>query len=95
MVGRMPLNVARTPPYFKSLVKRDATRRIMTKDGVTTPRVARRAPKNPPWDEPTKVAIFTAMGPGVDSATAIKLRSSSSVSQPFARQSSRIIEIIP
>ena len=48
MVGRMPLNVARTPPYFKSLVKRDATRRIMTKDGVTTPRVARRAPKNPP-----------------------------------------------
>ena len=55
---------------------------MMINEGKIAPAVAQRAPKNPPCDEPTKVAIFTAIGPGVDSATAIKLSSSLSVSQP-------------
>ena len=68
---------------------------MMTNEGNTTPRVASSAPKNPPCDEPIKVAIFTAIGPGVDSATAMKLINSSSVSHPLARQSSLISEIMP
>lgn len=95
IAGRIPPSVAFTPAYFNSFVNREAIKRIRIKEGRTTPSVASNAPQKPPCDEPTKVAIFTAIGPGVDSATAIKLRSSLSVSQAFARQSSRISEIIP
>ena len=95
IAGRIPSSAALTPAYFKSLVNADAIRRMMTKDGSTTPSVARNAPRIPPCDEPTNVAIFTAIGPGVDSATAIKLSSSVSVSQPFERHSSLMREIIP
>jgi len=42
-----------------------------------------------------KVAIFTASGPGVDSDTAIKLRNSLSVSQPWPSTTSRTSEIMP
>ena len=42
-----------------------------------------------------KVAILTASGPGVDSATAMKLRNSSSVSQAFSSTVSRMSEIMP
>ena len=45
---------------------------MMIKDGSTNPNVATAEPKIPAWDEPTKVARFTEIGPGVDSATAIK-----------------------
>jgi hypothetical protein len=93
--GRIPFSVAFTPPYFKSLLRSAAIQRMMIKDGRTTPSVADNAPQKPPCDEPTKVAILTAIGPGVDSATAIKFNSSFSVSQPLARQSSLIREIIP
>ena len=41
------------------------------------------------------VAILTASGPGVDSATAMKFKKSSSVSQAFASTVSRMSEIIP
>ena len=93
--GRMPPSVALTPAYFSNFVKSEAMRSMIINEGKTTPSVARSAPKIPPCEEPTKVAIFTAIGPGVDSATAIKFKSSLSVSQAFARQSSRIKEIIP
>ena len=68
---------------------------IMTNDGSTTPIVAMNAPSIPPCDEPMKVAIFTARGPGVDSDTAIKLMNSLSVSHPFDSTTSRTSEIIP
>ena len=67
---------------------------IITKDGNTTPKVAHTAPKTPPCEYPTKVAIFTAIGPGVDSETAIIFKSSSSVSQPRESALSRISEIM-
>ena len=66
---------------LKRFFAKAAIKRTIKNAGSTTPSVARNAPKNPPCDEPIKVAIFTAIGPGVDSATAIKSRSSDSVSQ--------------
>ena len=93
--GRIPPSVAFTPAHFNNFVKSEAMRRMIINEGKTTPSVARSAPKIPPCEDPTKVAIFTAIGPGVDSATAMKFKSSFSVSQAFARQSSRIKEIIP
>lgn len=44
------------------------------KDGRTTPSVAQSAPGTPPCDAPMKVAMLTASGPGVDSDTAMKLK---------------------
>ena len=46
-------------------------------------------------DEPMKVAILTASGPGVDSDTAMKLKNSLSVSHPWFSTTSRTSEIIP
>lgn len=48
---------------------------MMIKDGSTTPKVAMKEPRSPPWDAPIKVAIFTAIGPGVDSDTATIFKS--------------------
>ena len=93
--GRTPPRNAFTPLYFKRSRIRAEMIRMMTNEGRTTPRVATTEPKNPACVEPTKVAIFTAIGPGVDSATAIIFRSSASVSQPCASVFSRIIDIIP
>ena len=59
-----------------------AMKRIMKKEGISTPRVAKKLPKIPPWEEPIKVAILTARGPGVDSETAMKFKNSSSDSHP-------------
>ena len=50
--------------------------------------------KIPAWLEPTKVAIFIAIGPGVDSATAMKFINCSSVSQPLVITASITIGII-
>ena len=55
---------------------------MMKNEGSTTPSVAISAPGKPPCDDPIKVAILIASGPGVDSETATKLRNSASVSQP-------------
>ena len=54
---------------------------MMIKDGSTTPKVAMKEPRSPPWDVPIKVAIFTAIGPGVDSDTATIFKKSDSESQ--------------
>ena len=68
---------------------------MMRNAGNTTPIVAQIAPSGPPCDAPTKVAMFTAMGPGVDSHTPMKSRNASSVSQPCASTVSRTSAIIP
>ena len=68
---------------------------MIQNEGNTTPSVAHKAPGKPPCDEPMKVAILTASGPGVDSETAMNERKSSSVSQPYPNTFSRIREIIP
>ena len=58
------------------------------------PRVAQRDPKKPPSFAPTKVAMFMAIGPGVDSATAIISISVSSLIHPFESIVSRMMEIM-
>ena len=93
--GRTPPRTALTPAYFIRFCSTDATSRIMTKDGSTTPSVAHSAPQKPPCEAPMKVAILMASGPGVDSDTAIKLRNSPSVSQPCPKTVSRTSEIMP
>ena len=64
-------------------------------EGSTTPSVAISAPGAPACEAPTKVAMFTAIGPGVDSVTATKLMNSRSVIQPFDSTISRISETMP
>ena len=86
MAGRIPVKVALTPAYFKRLLATEAIIKITVKDGKTIPSVAINAPKIPPCDDPTKVAIFTAIGPGVDSAIAIILSNSLSVNHPDPTQ---------
>ena len=93
--GRTPDKKACTPEYFKKLRIRAAIIKMITKDGRTTPRVAAAAPARPACEEPIKVAMLTASGPGVDSDTAIKFRKSDSESQPYCRTFSRISEIMP
>ena len=93
--GRTPPRTALTPAYFIRFCSTDATSRMITKDGSTTPSVAHSAPQKPPCEAPMKVAILMASGPGVDSDTAMKLRNSPSVSQPCPKTVSRTSEIIP
>ena len=93
--GRTPSSTACTPAYRSKFCSAAATSRMMTKDGSTTPSVAANAPGSPAWDEPMKVAMLIASGPGVDSDTAIKLRNSLSVSQPWPSTTSRTSEIMP
>ena len=80
--GRTPERKASTPAYFIRFFSTAAISRMMKKEGSTTPSVAISAPGKPPCDDPIKVAILIASGPGVDSETATKLRNSASVSQP-------------
>ena len=47
------------------------------------PKVAARAPGTPAIRRPTKVAEFTAMGPGVISAMVTRSVNSAMVSQPW------------
>ena len=51
--------------------------RRLRAEGSTTPVVAQPAPNNPPVSAPTKLARFTAKGPGVLSLTATKFTSCS------------------
>ena len=92
--GRTPPKNACTPLYLRKLRITDAMSRMMINEGSTTLSVAVSAPNTPPCVEPTKVAILTAIGPGVDSATAIILSNCSSVSQPSASALSRMSEIM-
>ena len=80
--GRTPERNASTPAYFIRFFSTAAISRMMKNEGSTTPSVAISAPGKPPCDDPIKVAILIASGPGVDSETATKLRNSASVSQP-------------
>ena len=64
--GRMPESIALTPEYLSKSFMIEAMINIITKEGNTTPRVAINPPMKPACDEPTKVAMFTASGPGVD-----------------------------
>ena len=93
--GRTPERMASTAGYFSRLFSAAAISRMMPKDGSTTPSVAHSAPAKPACEEPIKVAMFTASGPGVDSDTAMKLRNSASVSQPWPSTPSRTSEIMP
>ena len=68
--------------FFQLLKSNKRISRMMKNEGSTTPSVAISAPGKPPCDDPIKVAILIASGPGVDSETATKLRNSASVSQP-------------
>ena len=52
---------------------------IIIRDGNVIPRVAKKAPVYLHTLYPTKVDVFMAMGPGVDSAIAITSKISSSV----------------
>ena len=72
--GRTPPRNASTPAYFIRFCSTDAISRMITKDGSTTPSVAHTAPQKPPCEDPMKVAMLMANGPGVDSDTAMKLR---------------------
>ena len=55
----------------------------MIQEGKIQPKVAATAPKTPAILIPTKVAEFTAMGPGVISAMVIRSVNSFIVSQPW------------
>ena len=58
---------------------------ITANEGMTAPSVASSAPRKPPTRQPTKVALFIAIGPGVDSAIAMISRISSSLIQTLDR----------
>ena len=75
--GRMPESIAFTPEYFSKSFMIEAMINIITNEGNTTPRVAINPPAKPACDEPTKVAMFTASGPGDRKST--RLNSSHSV----------------
>ncbi len=57
--------------------------KMMTNEGMQTPSVASAEPATPPFLYPIYVALFIAMGPGVDSASAVMSRNSSLVIQAF------------
>ena len=59
--------------------------KIIINEGNTTPRVDRRAPKNPPVLKPINVLILIANGPGVDSEIAINSKSSSLVAHEYLK----------
>ena len=61
--------MTRENTFFKHI----AISKIIINEGRTTPSVETKLPRIPPWVEPTYVAILTAIGPGVDSHTPIKL----------------------
>ena len=55
----------------------------MRSDGRMQPKVATTAPAAPAIRRPTKVAEFTAMGPGVISAMVMRSVNSAMLSQPW------------
>ena len=87
----MPDIAERTKAFFRNPFNTAAITSITSSAGRTTPSVAQAAPARPACVLPTKVAMFTAMGPGVDSQTPINRTSVCSSSQPRERASCRII----
>lgn len=92
--GFMLFSVAFTLLHFKIFLINIDIINIITKAGSTTPMVERSEPNIPPCVEPINVAILMAIGPGVDSDTAIMFNNSSSVNQLLERTSSFISGII-
>ena len=93
--GLTPSRNAFTPLYLSRFEIKAAIIKMIIKEGSITPRVATKLPKTPPCELPINVAILTAIGPGVDSATAMKLSNSDSVSHPCDKTVSLITDIIP
>ena len=91
----MPSSICFTPAYSIAFFIIEEISTMTTNAGSTTPKVAIKAPKNPPFVAPTNVAIFTARGPGVDSDMATRSISSPSVSQFCDNTISLIRDIIP
>ena len=56
---------------------------IIITEGITTATDAAKAPQSPPVLAPTKVAVFKAITPGVDSAMATRSSISLLVIQPL------------
>ena len=87
--ARTPVSACCTQGFSAKDQKKAEMMVTMIMGGTSTPRVARRDPDRPWTRYPQKVAVFTAMTPGVHWATALRSSSSSSVSQPFLDTSSR------
>ena len=68
----IPLKAKATNLFFINSSKKREIIKIIIIEGKTTPKVAKVEPKTPFFLNPTKVAIFIATGPGVDSQTPIK-----------------------
>ena len=62
---RMPAKACCTQARWEKLLMTPASAVMMTRDGNTMPSVAAMPPRIPACFCPTKVAVFTAMMPGV------------------------------
>ena len=80
---RIPLKALATQAISRNRSRNREIRKMMTKDGSTTPSVAAIAPGSPFCLYPTKVAQLIAMGPGVDSAITVTFARSSWVIHCF------------
>ena len=67
---RMAAKALFTAGISAKWVKTPAMTVMMTREGNTTPRVATTPPREPATLYPMKVAVFTAMTPGVHCPTA-------------------------
>ena len=90
----IPTKAALTTSYSIIFSRTVDIKIIITKDGITTPIVAKIDPKTLPTRYPTKVAILIAIGPGVDSEIVIISSSSSSVIHFFFSTNSLLIKDI-
>ena len=68
--ARTPLKAWTTNSKCMKFCRKAAISMMITKEGNTSPRVAITPPAMPAWLRPTKVAVFTAMMPGVHWPTA-------------------------
>ena len=89
--ARTPVSACCTQGFSAKDQKKAEMMVTMIMGGTSTPRVARRDPDRPWTRYPQKVAVFTAMGPGVLSLTAKMSKMSLSSIQPSRRAISRRI----
>ena len=68
--ARIPLNAWAMSGVSMNPLRKAATARIIISGPDITPRVARTAPTAPAFEDPTKVAVLTAITPGVHWPTA-------------------------
>ena len=67
----IPINAFAMMPISRKLSKNIEMTYMITNEGRVMPTVANKAPSRPFCLKPTKVAAFTAIGPGVDSAMTV------------------------